>query len=81
MTRSIRTGSINCVIDRLHMGGFATAKVIAKNMVSLSLGLVRSLRILLSTGEVVPATHPFLMSVGRMVPLLGLLPKPYQAKS
>ncbi|MBD9375023.1 glycosyltransferase family 2 protein [Rhizobium sp. ARZ01] len=81
MTRSIRTGSINCVIDRLHMGRYVAPKVIAKNLVSLSLGLVRSLTILASTGQFLPATHPFLMSVGRMAPLLGLLPKPYQAKS
>lgn len=81
MTRSIRTGSINCVIDRLHMGAFATPKVIAKNLVSLGLGLARSMVILAHTGQVIPATHPLLMSVGRMAPLLGLLPKPYEAKS
>lgn len=81
MQRSIRIGSINFVIDRLHMGAFAGVKVFAKNLVSLSLGVVRSLSILLRTGEIVPATHPLLMSMGRMAPLLGLTPRPYQAKA
>lgn len=81
MQRSMRIGSINYMIDRLHMGTFAGAKVVAKNAVSLGLGVVRSLVILLRTREMVSATHPLLMSVGRMAPLLGLTPNPYQAKT
>jgi len=74
--RSIRTGSINYVIDRLHK---PAALVLAKNAGSLGLGLLRSLGLLVRTGSLLGASHPFLMSVGRVVASLGVLPQPYKA--
>lgn len=74
--RSIRTGSINYVIDRMEK---PAAQVLAKNIGSLGLGFFRSLGLLLRTGSLLGASHPFLMSVGRVVASLGVLPQPYKA--
>lgn len=74
--RSIRTGSINYVIDRMNK---PAAQVLAKNIGSLGLGVFRSLGLLLRTGSLLGASHPFLMSVGRVVASLGVLPQPYKA--
>jgi len=76
LKRSIRTGSINYVIDRMEK---PAAQVLAKNIGSLGLGFFRSLALLLRTGSLLGASHPFLMSVGRVVASLGVLPQPYKA--
>ena len=76
LKRSIRTGSINYVIDRMDK---PAAQVLAKNIGSLGLGFFRSLALLLRTGSLLGASHPFLMSVGRVVASLGVLPQPYKA--
>lgn len=75
-TRSIRTGSINYTIDRLH--GTA-AHVLAKNIASLGLSVFRSLALFASTRDLLPASHPFLMSVGRITASFNVLPQPYKA--
>lgn len=75
--RSIRTGSINYVIDRTYK---PVAVVLAKNVVSLGLGVVRSLTMLMRTGSLLGASHPLLMSIGRIAASVGLLPQPYKAK-
>lgn len=77
MKRSLRTGSINYAIDRLHK---PLAAVLAKNVVSLGLGVARALSVLARTGSPLLASHPFLMPVGRVMASLGLLPTPYKAK-
>lgn len=74
--RSMRTGSINYMIDRLHK---PLATVLLKNGLSLVLGVVRALRVLLRTGSPLLASHPLLLPVGRIVASLGLLPKPYKS--
>ena len=82
MRRSIRTGSINYVIDRKRARSFSsTALLQVKNAVSLGLGVLRAARILARTGRMLPATHPILMSIGRITASLGFLPTPYKATS
>lgn len=75
--RSIRTGSINYVIDRTQK---PLAAVLGKNVVSLGLGLARSLAMLIKTRSLIGASHPLLMSIGRITASLGLVPQPYKAK-
>lgn len=74
--RSIRTGSINYMVDRTHM---SAGKAIAKNVVSLGLGIVRSIVALVRTQSFIGASHPLLVSIGRVVASLGFLPQPYKA--
>lgn len=82
MRRSIRTGSINYVIDRNRANSVVTVVLLYfKNAGSLVLGIFRSLLILVSTRRLLPATHPFLTSLGRTVASLGFLPKPYEASA
>ena len=76
--RSVRTGSINYMIDRLHK---PLALVLSKNALSLVLGVIRGLRVLARTGSPLLASHPLLMPVGRIVASLGLLPKPYKSST
>ena len=78
MTRSIRTGSINYAIDRLHK---PAAAVLAKNAASLGLGVLRALSVLVRTRSPLLASHPLLMPVGRITASLGFLPKPYKSKA
>ncbi|KKB78264.1 glycosyl transferase family A [Devosia soli] len=75
--RSIRTGSINYVVDRSHM---SAGLVWAKNAGSLGLGVLRGLGMLVRTGSWLRASHPFLLPIGRIMASLGLLPTPYKAK-
>lgn len=75
--RSIRTGSINYVVDRTHM---SLAGAWAKNFGSLGLGILRSFGVLARTGSWLRASHPLLMPVGRVMASIGLLPAPYKAK-
>ena len=75
--RSIRTGSINYVIDRMDM---PLPLALGKNVISLGLGAVRSLGMLVRTRSVIGASHPFLMSIGRITASLGMVPQPYRAK-
>lgn len=74
--RSIRTGSINYMVDRTHM---SAGKAVAKNVVSLGLGAMRSLGALVRTRSLIGASHPLLVSIGRVVAGLGFLPQPYKA--
>ncbi|MES0883037.1 glycosyltransferase family 2 protein [Roseibium sp. SCP14] len=76
MTRSIRTGSINYVVDRSN--GMPASKAFLKNLVSLALGIGRSATVFFRTGHFLPASHPFLVSLGRMYAALGFLPEPYK---
>lgn len=76
--RSVRTGSINYMIDRLHK---PLPIALLKNAASLLLGVVRGLRILVQTGSPLLASHSLLMPVGRIVASVGLLPKPYRSSS
>lgn len=78
LRRSLRTGSINYVVDRTHM---PAATVLAKNVASLGLGALRSLGVLIRTGSLIGASHALLMPVGRIMASLGLLPTPYKAKT
>ncbi len=78
MKRSIRTGSINYAIDRLHK---PAAAVLAKNAVSFGLGILRGLSVLARTRSLLLASHPFLMPVGRITASFGFLPKPYKSKA
>jgi len=77
MTRSIRTGSINYLVDRKN--GLPAAAALLKNVVSLGLSVGRSLAVLMRTGHPVPASHPFLVSIGRFYAAFGFLPTPYKA--
>ncbi|HWV21480.1 MAG TPA: glycosyltransferase [Devosia sp.] len=76
LKRSLRTGGINYVIDRMNK---PAGQVLAKNIGSLGLGFFRSLGLLLRTGSLLGASHPFVMSVGRVVASFGVLPQPYKA--
>lgn len=76
LKRSIRTGSINYVIDRIHSRSAVVP--VAKNGASLILGLGRSLLLFSQTRGLLPASHPLLMSIGRTIASLGFLPKPYK---
>ena len=78
MKRSIRTGSINYAVDRLHK---PVAQVLAKNVASLGLGILRGLAVLARTRSPLLASHPFLMPIGRITASLGFLPKPYKSQS
>jgi GT2 family glycosyltransferase len=80
MRRSVRTGSINYAIDRKRAkSAAAIARLQAKNIVSLGLSLFRAIGIFARTRHFLPATHPPLMSVGRVTASLGFLPAPYKA--
>jgi GT2 family glycosyltransferase len=79
MTRSLRTGSINYVIDRIH--STSAIRVIAKNALSLGAGCVRSMALFLRTRRLLPASHPLLVSLGRTLASLGFLPTPYRASN
>lgn len=74
--RSIRTGSINYMVDRTHM---SAAAAVAKTVVSMGLGAGRSVVALVRTRSLLGGSHPFLVSLGRVVASLGFLPKPYKA--
>lgn len=80
MRRSIRTGSINYIIDSKHMAPTAVAaKLHAKNVVSLGLSIFKAIGLLVRTRRLLPATHPVLMSIGRVTASFGFLPVPYKA--
>lgn len=80
MRRSIRTGSINYVIDSKRMAGpTVVAKLQAKNVISLGLSIFKAIGLLVRTRRLLPATHPILMSVGRLTASFGFLPVPYKA--
>ena len=74
--RSIRTGSINYMIARVHT---PLAAVLLKNGASVVLGLARSLGVFARTRSPLLASHPLLMPVGRVVASLGLVPTPYNS--
>ncbi len=79
MTRSIRTGSINYVIDRTR--GMPAAKAVLKNVVSFALSFIRAAVLLAKTRRMLPASHPILVSIGRTYAALGFLPEPYKASN
>ncbi|OWW05439.1 glycosyl transferase family A [Rhizobium sp. R72] len=79
MTRSLRTGSINYVIDRLH--STSATRVLAKNALSLGAGVFRSIALFIKTRRLLPASHPLLVSLGRTLASLGFLPAPYRASN
>jgi GT2 family glycosyltransferase len=80
MMRSLRTGIINYSIDRVRNPGLKGGLMLAaKNVVSLGLSLVRAITTLLKTGQLLPATHPVLMSVGRVLASFGVTLSPYKA--
>ncbi|KZM49969.1 glycosyltransferase family 2 protein [Labrenzia sp. OB1] len=77
MTRSIRTGSINYMVDRAN--GMPAAVACVKTLASLGLGVLRSIAALARTRRLLPASHPLLLPVGRAYAALGFLPAPYKA--
>lgn len=80
MERSLRTGIINYSIDRARRPGLKGGLLLAaKNVVSLCLSLVRAVSAFLKTGTLLPATHPPLMSIGRVMASLGITLTPYKA--
>ena len=80
MSRSIRTGTINYVMDEMRAQGLPQRLALAgKNAVSLALSIGRMARLLVTTGHLLPATHPPLMSIGRIMGALGIVPTPYKA--
>lgn len=80
MTRSLRTGIINYSIDRARRPGLKGAALLhAKNVVSLGLSLVRAISVFAKTGQALVATHPVLMSVGRVLASFGITLSPYKA--
>ncbi len=80
MTRSLRTGIINYSIDRAHRPGLQGGLLLgAKNVVSLGLSVIRAVSAFAKTGSLLPATHPPLMSVGRMMASVGVTLNPYKA--
>jgi glycosyltransferase involved in cell wall biosynthesis len=81
MTRSLRTGIINYSIDRARRPGLQGAVLLqAKNVISLGLSLVRAVSVFAKTGEPLVATHPVLLSVGRVLASIGITLSPYKAK-
>ncbi|AXV18176.1 glycosyl transferase family A (plasmid) [Neorhizobium sp. SOG26] len=82
MRRSVRTGSINYVIDRKRARSPVTVAALQlKNVISLGLSIPRAIAILFKTKALLPATHPILMSFGRVTASLGFLPTPYEASA
>ncbi|MCM2454356.1 glycosyltransferase family 2 protein [Rhizobium sp. CG4] len=82
MTRSLRTGIINYSIDRARRPGLQGAVMLqAKNVISLGLSLVRAVSVFAKTGQPLVATHPVLLSVGRVLASIGITLSPYKAKS
>lgn len=80
MTRSLRTGIINYSIDRANRPGFQGGVLLAaKNAASLALSLVRAVGTFARTGSLLPATHPPLMSIGRIMASVGITLTPYAA--
>lgn len=80
LRRSIRTGSINYVIDRKRINSpVGIAKLQAKNVASLGLSVFKAIGLLARTRRLLPATHPVLVSIGRVTASLGFLPVPYKA--
>jgi glycosyltransferase involved in cell wall biosynthesis len=81
MTRSLRTGIINYSIDRARRPGLQGAVMLqAKNIISLGLSLVRAVSVFAKTGQPLVATHPVLLSVGRVLASIGITLSPYKAK-
>ncbi len=80
MSRSIRTGTINYTMDRKRAEGVPQRLALAgKNVVSLALSVGRMARLWVRTGRLLPATHPPLMSIGRIMGALGIVPTPYKS--
>ena len=79
MARSIRTGTINYLIDRKHAGGIAgRARVETKNFGSLVLSFWRALLALARTRSALNASHPVLMSFGRFLGAFRMIQSPYR---
>ena len=80
MERSLRTGIINYSIDRARRPGLKGGLLLAgKNLVSLCLSVVRAVSAAVKTGALLPATHPPLMSIGRVLASFGITLTPYKA--
>jgi len=82
MTRSIRTGTINYLIDRKHAAGIVgRLRVEVKNLASLGLSLWRGLVAFARTGSPLQASHPVLMSCGRLLGTFRMIQSPYRFNS
>jgi glycosyltransferase involved in cell wall biosynthesis len=82
MERSLRTGIINYSIDRAHRPGAKGAMLLMlKNIVSLGLSIPRAMIALIRSREWLIASHPVLMSIGRMLASFGITLSPYKAAS
>lgn len=80
MQRSLRTGTINFAIDRRHAPGPAGMSwLVLKNIISLGLSLPRAAAMLVRYRHWLPASHPPMMSIGRVLGMLGIYARPYQA--
>lgn len=79
MARSIRTGTINYLIDRRQAVGIAgRGRVEAKNVASLALSLWRGLAAFARTSSLLQASHPVLMSCGRFLGTFRMIQSPYR---
>ncbi len=79
MRRSVRTGTINYLIDRRHAPGLGgRIRVEAKNVASLGLSLWRAAKVLARTRSPLQASHPLLLSWGRIMGSLGMIQAPYK---
>lgn len=74
--RSLRIGTINRLVDGKHL---SRPKLALKDMAHLPLGLTRAALTLAKTGDLLRASHPLLVSLGRLAPWFGLEPEPYKA--
>ncbi len=82
MRRSLRTGMINYAIDRKYRPGAAGLATLAlKNLVSLGLSLPRAIGLLVQRRHWLPASHPPLMSIGRMAAMFGGTAEPYKVSN
>lgn len=81
MARSIRTGTINFTMDAREASLGRHFLLFGKNGISLGLSPLRAARLLIKTRRILPATHPILMSVGRIMGSFGMVPTPYKAQA
>lgn len=80
MQRSLRTGTINFAIDQRHAAGaVGQSWLVIKNLISLGLSVPRAAAMLVRYRHWLPASHPPMMSIGRMLGLLGIYARPYKA--
>lgn len=76
--RSVRIGVINYHIDCNSAFAGARLALIAKNFATMPLAVIRAARLLLTGRQLLPSTHPVLVSFGRHLASLGFFPAAYK---